>query len=276
MIGTMKRTGWICLLLLLRVLSAQAQESVKEEASTSYFRGGGSEIEGNDSRRAAKAIRKWSDPGAWVEEGDATAAPYFWDYSKVGRKVFIRILKRGNREGSLEVWLRGADSEKFERFKSYHIAYFSGGPGPKTKRGDYQAPEGFYFISRRAMNPLSFFHLSMDVGYPNAFDRFHGRTGDYLMIHGNAVSTGCYAMTDASIEQIYTLVDAALKNGQRFVRVHCFPFEMTDENLKKHTDSEHYSFWENLKDGWDWFEEKRVPPNVTVVNGTYRFAEAAD
>ena len=78
-------------------------------------------------------------------------------------------------------------------------------------------------------------------------------------------------MTDSSIEQIYTLVDAALKNGQRFVRVHSFPFRMTEENLEGHKNSEFYEFWLNLKQGWDWFETRKAPPNVEVKQGKYLF-----
>ena len=31
------------------------------------------------------------------------------------------------------------------------------------------------------------------------------------------------------------------------------------------------SFWENLKDGYDYLEERKSPPNVTVRNGKYHF-----
>ncbi|VEB53697.1 transpeptidase [Salmonella enterica subsp. enterica] len=37
---------------------------------------------------------------------------------------------------------------------------------------------------------------------PNAYDRANGYTGDFIMVHGNCVSAGCYAMTDAGIEEI--------------------------------------------------------------------------
>lgn len=260
--------GSLCYVHLLRAA---------EELGPSHpFAGGNTEISGRDAQRASKAIRKWSQRNAWPGEGEAEEAPWFWDYSKVGQRVFIRIIKGSNYKGTLELWLKGDDSARYTLFKTYRIAYFSGEPGPKTKRGDNQAPEGFYFIGRRAMNPLSTFHLSMDMGYPNAYDRHYGRTGDLLMIHGNAVSIGCFAMTDLSIEQIYTLVDAALRNGQPFVRVHSFPFEMSEENLEDHKDSVHYPFWKNLKEGWDWFEEKGVPPNVTVEDGLYRFGYSSD
>lgn len=205
--------------------------------------------------------------------GDPRGDPYHWDFEKVGRHVFLRIHKNGNEAGRLECWLKEPEKDTYELFKTYRIAYFSGNLGPKTRQGDNQAPEGFYHISRARMNPASSYHLSMDIGYPNGFDRALGRTGSLIMIHGKAVSVGCFAMTDASIEQIYTLVDAALKSGQPFVRVHCFPFPMTGENLRRHPKSEHLGFWENLQEGWDWFEFHRRPPSVHFADGRYRFSE---
>ena len=216
--------------------------------------------------------QKWSEPSEWNEKDDPEDTPYFWDFDAVGRQVFIRIIKNDNREGELEVWLKGRESQVFELFKTYRIAFFSGEVGPKTAEGDWQAPEGFYYIKRSRMNPASNYHLSMDIGYPNAYDRHHERTGDYLMIHGKSVSIGCFAMTDASIEQIYTLVDAALKNGQAVIRVHCFPFRMSATTLEKKTDSRHFEFWENLSEGWDWFEAHLVPPDVGVIDGRYVFS----
>jgi murein L,D-transpeptidase YafK len=91
------------------------------------------------------------------------------------------------------------------------------------------------------------------------------------MVHGDCVSIGCYAMTDEGIEEIYTLLGAALNAGQPFVRVHVFPFPMTDANLKAHESYKNITFWNNLKTGWEWFEEKRRPPNVTVVDKQYVF-----
>lgn len=255
--------------LIVFVLAIQAEE----KATPQFFPGGGTEISGSTDDRAQQAIRKWTDPDAW-EEKDPTKEPFFWDFSKVGRPVFLRVIKKSNRDGRLEVWLEEPKSKRFELYKTYRIAYFSGALGPKIQQGDGQAPEGFYFVSRGRMNPKSSFHLSMDIGYPNEYDRHYGRTGDYLMIHGNSVSVGCFAMTDLSIEQIYTLVDAALKNGQKVVRVHCFPFAMTGENLGDHSENEHIEFWRNLQDGWDWFEEKKRPPNVTVEEGKYVFSES--
>jgi murein L,D-transpeptidase YafK len=169
----------------------------------------------------------------------------------------------------LELWVEG--EEGFVLFTTYDICYYSGDLGPKTKQKDRQSPEGFYFVNAERMNPWSRFHLSMNLGYPNRYERLKGYTGDYLMIHGDCVSIGCYAMTNVGIEEIYTLAYKSLENSGSFFRVHSFPFRMTDENMQRHADNKWYSFWENLKEGYDWFEENGLPPNVDVSNGRYVF-----
>jgi murein L,D-transpeptidase YafK len=186
-----------------------------------------------------------------------------------GAPVFIRIFKE---EKQLELWVD--DGKRFRLFKTWAICKFSGALGPKLKEGDGQAPEGFYFVPRARMNPRSRFHLSFNLGYPNAYDRARQRTGSALMVHGNCVSIGCYAMTDPRIEKIYSLCDAALKNGQRFFRVHSFPFRMTEAKMKRHGKSKWISEWKNLKIGYDWFEKTKRAPNVTVSGKIYTFSTA--
>ncbi len=182
-----------------------------------------------------------------------------------GAPIFIRIFKE---ERELELWVEKGD--RFECFRIYRIAAMSGTLGPKLKEGDGQAPEGFYAVRPSQMNPSSSYHLSFNLGYPNAFDRNHGRDGSALMVHGNRVSIGCYAMTDPKIEEIYTLADAALRNGQPYFRVHCFPFRMTEENMARHAASEWIVFWKNLKEGYDAFEQTRKAPNVAVWGTIYQ------
>jgi murein L,D-transpeptidase YafK len=184
-----------------------------------------------------------------------------------GSPIFIRIFKESK---ELEVWIK--QEKKFKHFKTYKICtYGSDELGPKIKHGDGKAPEGFYIVSPRNMNPLSEFYLSFNLGYPNEYDRAHKRTGSALMIHGSCVSIGCYAMTDAGIEEIYALADASLRNGQQFFRVHAFPFRMTEENIKKYSESKWIEFWKNLKEGYDYFEKNHIPPNVQLRGKRYIF-----
>jgi murein L,D-transpeptidase YafK len=188
----------------------------------------------------------------------------------LGDPVFLRAFKE---ERQLELFIRHRKTGKYLLFRSYPIAGVSGGPGPKLAQGDGQIPEGFYFVRPAAMKPDSTYHLAMNVGYPNAYDRHHQRTGSAIMIHGNSCSIGCLAMTDPLIEEIYTLCDAALNNGQAFFRVHLFPFRMTPPNLTKNAGHRWADFWSNLKEGYDFFETRGIPPDATVEGGRYKFGQ---
>lgn len=189
---------------------------------------------------------------------------------RFGAPVFIRIFKE---ERQLELWVKNDAKPAFELFRTYRIAAMSGTLGPKLREGDRQAPEGFYYVPRRKMNPRSNFHLSFNVGYPNEYDLAHERDGSFIMVHGHHASIGCFAMTDKWIEEIYTLCDAALDRGQRFFRVHIFPFRMSAERIAEarstQTGRRWATFWQNLKEGYDAFEKTRIPPNVEVENKRY-------
>jgi murein L,D-transpeptidase YafK len=169
-----------------------------------------------------------------------------------GSAVFIRIFKA---EKVLEVWVK--QNDKFVLFHSYPICTFSGQLGPKIRQGDGQSPEGFYQVNLGRLNPYSSYHLAFNLGYPNAYDLANGRTGDYLMVHGNCVSIGCYAMGDESIEEIYTLMEAALRGGQKNIDVHIFPFRF-DSTKITWQGSEQQAFWNDLKAGFEAFNSQRT------------------
>ena len=187
---------------------------------------------------------------------------------QIGAPVFIRIFKQG---AVLELWLKGA--QRYQLFRSYPICAFSGALGPKTMEGDGQAPEGIYQIKRAQMNPASRFHLSFNLGYPNAYDQAHGYTGSALMVHGNCVSIGCYAMTDAKIEEIYTLMARAFAAGQLSIPVHAFPFRLTTDALAANKSQPYLNFWQELAPIYQAFEDHALPPKVLVVAGRYRVAK---
>ncbi len=184
-----------------------------------------------------------------------------------GGPVFIRIFKQSS---ELEIWMK--DAAGWRLFDTWPVCRWSGTLGPKLKEGDGQSPEGFYTVAKGALNPNSNYHLSFNLGFPNAYDKSHGRTGSFLMVHGNCVSIGCYAMTDAGIEDIYGLVEAALENGQNEVPVHIFPFRMTAEAMAASADSAWIAYWRNLKEGHDLFETRRAPPVAAACGKTYVFA----
>src|SRR5712671_1524325 len=181
--------------------------------------------------------------------------------------ILVRIFKE---EAEMEIWKQNA-SGRFALLKTYPICRWSGELGPKIKEGDRQAPEGFYTITPGQMNPNSNYYLANNTGFPNAFDRANGRTGDFLMIHGDCSSAGCYAMTDEQIGEIYALARESFFGGQKAFQIQAYPFHMTPLNMARHRNSPHMGFWRMLKQGYDHFEVTRLEPKVDVCDKRYVF-----
>ena len=190
--------------------------------------------------------------------------------SSPGEAMVIRVFKQ---EKALEVWKR-TNTGQFKLFKTYEICAFSGDIGPKIKEGDRQSPEGFYTITPGLMNPKSNYYLAFNTGFPNKFDRAHGRTGSDLMVHGDCSSRGCYAMTDDGIAEIYALARETFKGGNPSFQLQLFPFRMTVANLARNASSPHIGFWQNIKDGYDLFDLTRTPPTWDVCERQYIFNPA--
>ena len=181
-----------------------------------------------------------------------------------GNHVLLRIIKE---DRVLELWKLGGHGWTMSAV--YPICNYSGRLGPKLREGDLQAPEGFYSVTSHSLNPFSVEHLSFNLGFPNARDRASGRTGSFLMVHGGCSSRGCFAMTDAHIEEIYAAVRDALLGGQDAVQVQIYPFRMTDQRMQQERSNPNHAFWTELKAGWDLFEEEQRPLEVTVHRGRY-------
>jgi murein L,D-transpeptidase YafK len=188
---------------------------------------------------------------------------------QLGAPIFIRIFKR---EFELEIWMKRG--KRFELFATYPVCMWSGKLGPKLKQGDRQAPEGFYTVDAAALNPNSQYHRSFNLGFPNAFDSAHGRTGSLLMVHGDCRSIGCYAMTNGVIDEVWSLLTSALNAGQKRVQVQVFPFRMSETNMSLHAANPNFGFWQQLQAGHDTFVRDRVPPIVSVCDGRYAIRPA--
>jgi murein L,D-transpeptidase YafK len=180
--------------------------------------------------------------------------------------IVVRVFKE---EAELEIWKQDITG-RFQILKIYPICRWSGDLGPKLQEGDRQAPEGFYTITPELMNPNSNYYLAINVGYPNSFDRANKRDGSLLMIHGDCSSSGCYAMTDEQISEIYSLARDSLLGRPSF-QVQAYPFRLTPANLARHRNSPSLAFWKLLKIGNDHFETTHLEPKVDVCNRLYVF-----
>ena len=186
--------------------------------------------------------------------------------ARLGAPMLLRVFKQ---EREVEVWVQPEDQQTFVLFRIFPICFYSGKLGPKVKEGDMQSPEGFYFVGPAQMRAKSQYHRAIDFAFPNDYDAAQGYTGTELLIHGNCVSSGCYAMTDPFVEQLYELGSATAATAAQGFWIHAFPFHMTAEALAGQQDSPWLGFWQQLKAGYDAFETSRIPPHIRVDGGRY-------
>ncbi len=191
----------------------------------------------------------------------------------IGFELFLNIFKQDKK---VEVWLKSKNSKSFMLFKVYDICSSSGILGPKRKQGDGQVPEGFYHVS--VFNPYSNYHLSLGVSYPNASDKIIGKgnLGGDIMIHGDCVTIGCIPLTDKYMKELYILAVEAKNAGQQKISIHIFPTRLNEKGIaslqKEHSDVKLMEFWNNLKRGYDYFENNKTLPKITVDKaGKYWF-----
>lgn len=186
---------------------------------------------------------------------------------------FEMLINAYKAEGKVEIWLKNTKQTKFTLFKTYNACAKSGTLGPKVVEGDLQTPEGFYKIN--VFNPMSLYHLSLGVDYPNAVDKArtgkNRKTGGDIYIHGDCVTIGCIPLTDDKIREVYVLAVEARNNGQKDIPVYIFPFRMTKAKFDNYAKQfpQHIAFWNALQPGFDYFEKNKVMPKVTQVGGKY-------
>jgi len=238
------------------------------------FLGGGGESEG-------AGLKRWFPAGsgppatprsrAIVEEaivrlgGELASAGL-----EPGDPLFLRAFKE---ESELEIWMKPASEPHYLLFKVHRLVAAAGRSGPKLREGDGQAPEGFYTFGPEALRPETRHHLGIDLGFPNAYDRQRGRTGSDLLIHGGSLAGGSYALPPAAMDEVYALADAAFRAGEEEVAVHLFPFRLVDARMDKvwSNPSRWTEEWVNLKEGYDFFENVRLPPRIGLDGDRYEF-----
>lgn len=192
------------------------------------------------------------------------------------KNMYIRSFKY---DGQLEIWVKDSRKEPYKLFKTYRVCALAGSLGPKRMQGDYQVPEGFYYINE--FNPNSNYFLSLGLNYPNASDKLLSdpvRPGGDIYIHGSCVTVGCIPVTDQQIDEIYLLAAFAKNSGQDFIPVHIFPIRY---NTKKsidylatltRNDEKLKNFAANLEAVYDHFEITRQLPVIMVDSrGSYQY-----
>ena len=212
------------------------------------------------------------DPGHLGDRADQPLSPQMLALmqDKGTTPAAPMLIRAYKKEAEFEIWKMKGDGH-YTLLKTYPMCRWSGQLGPKVREGDRQVPEGFYAITPAQMNPNSNYYLSFNVGYPNAYDRAHGRSGASIMVHGACSSAGCFSMTDQQIAEIYAIAREAFAGGQDAIQMQCLPFHMTAENLAKYRLDPNIDFWQELKTGSDNFEVTGQEVTVGVCDGRYVF-----
>src|SRR5450432_4003713 len=196
------------------------------------------------------------------------------------RYIYIRSFKY---DSEMEVWVKNKQNEKYKLFKTYKICALAGSLGPKRMAGDYQVPEGFYYINE--FNPRSLYHLSLGLNYPNASDKMLcdlSQPGGDIYIHGSCVTTGCIPITDGQIEELYIIAAHAKDLGDDFIPVHIFPVNFKNGKSVAYLNrylqnfTEYIGFEKSMKNAFFYFEKNRHVP-IVIVNskGDYVMEEVA-
>ena len=184
--------------------------------------------------------------------------------------IYIRSFKY---DSQLEVWVKQRPADSFRLFKTYPVCALAGSLGPKRMQGDFQVPEGFYYINE--FNPTSNYYLSLGLNYPNASDKVLSdsiKPGGEIYIHGSCVTVGCIPITDQQIDELYVLAAYAREQEQHYIPVHIFPcrYDVPKsaaylDDLTK-DDPVLKDFTNQLKDAYTYFEKNRRLPIVMITD----------
>ena len=183
------------------------------------------------------------------------------------REIYIRSFKY---DSQLEVWVRNNSAEPFKLFKTYSVCALAGTLGPKRMEGDYQVPEGFYYINE--FKPNSLYHMSLGINYPNPSDKILNSDdpGGDIYIHGSCVTVGCIPIQDAQIEELYIIAMSAKSSGQDFIPVHIFPIRFNNPKSVAYFDKTTkddigvQQFATKLKEVYDYFEKEKKLPIISI------------
>jgi murein L,D-transpeptidase YafK len=194
--------------------------------------------------------------------------------SRDSLRIYLRAFKT---EKTLELWAKNRCDSAFLLIKEFPICDLSGDVGAKRRSRDLQVPEGFYHIA--GLNPYSKYYLSMKVNYPNASDSIRGvrgHLGNNIFIHGSCISSGCLAMTDDRIRELYVYCVEAYNAGQEEIGLTIFPSRLSDATYTKLVSrysryKDDVKLWGELKKNYDLFNQTKVPPSVKFLrDGTHQ------
>ncbi|HBS87241.1 MAG: hypothetical protein A2W91_03405 [Bacteroidetes bacterium GWF2_38_335] len=230
----------------------------------------------------------------WCEDKGVAYPPQY---------VMYRVFKY---DEEIEVWAGKSNTDSLTLIQTFRICAMDKFPGPKNTEGDGKTPEGFYSCSNLYGSSYGFMWIKLNTGdvdeygevgggssfklfvnYPNNVDRnritrnFPGRkTGGDICIHGNCVSAGCISFKNRVFLAVYGFQRKHNSAKYGNIQIHIFPYRFDKHNAETFFEYSDYmaldkevliKFWDNLKEGFDKFNETHKPLKVTQSGEKYLF-----
>ncbi len=119
---------------------------------------------------------------------------------------YSNILTCDKSSSTLTLYIK--DNNESYRLQKEYNAYTGKVNGDKVKEGDLKTPVGIYDITKKISKLDSFYGpLAFVTSYPNAYDKYRGKNGSGIWIHGlpteqerDEYTKGCIAIDNQSIE----------------------------------------------------------------------------
>jgi len=107
------------------------------------------------------------------------------------------------------------DSNKKFKFQKEYGAFTGKAKGDKVKEGDLKTPIGVYNLTKKLSKVDSFYGpMAFVTSYPNTYDRYRGKNGHGIWIHGlptkqerDEFTKGCIAIDNSNIECLDRNID---------------------------------------------------------------------
>jgi len=196
MLNNLKQTSFI--LLLLTFTSTLFATDIK---ILTHYRTNGIELIQKKLDKQLTQEKYWQ---SFLKDKD-TSFGYFEQYSN--------ILACDKSKSKLSLYKKDADGKYI--LKREYSAYTGKIKGDKEKEGDLRTPVGVYNIVNKITKVDTFYGpMAFVTSYPNIYDKYRGKTGQGIWIHGLPIkqerdefTKGCIAINNKSIECLNRNID---------------------------------------------------------------------
>jgi len=126
---------------------------------------------------------------------------------------YANVLTCNKSKSTLSLYIK--DSNKHYKLQKKYNAFTGEKKGDKVQEGDLKTPLGVYTITKKISKLDSFYGpLAFVTSYPNYYDKFRGKNGSGIWIHGlpteqarDEFTKGCIAIDNSSIECLNKNID---------------------------------------------------------------------